>query len=393
MVLVSTDVLMYLRLGYHEKHNRRIWLSIAPPSKIIEISQAAIRLVLLTSRSLRASPHALVAIFFQSLPGQDARSTPASPPQPASATPATMFGSWRKGAGKGGKQNGGGPYGGPYAPRYNGPQQRNWGYDRGGGGGGQGFTGMLGQMTSVMDNIAALGELTRVGAALSQVQQPVQAGAGPPQAAPAAPAPGVAPPPASPSTPGVSEPARDLARALTDVLSCRRTPPRGTPGSSRRSTACTASRARGLLRLGDPLHTSPRPLRQPAPPGAPGGAPAGEATAAGDPVPLFGTKVNAATHCSALDMLAVGASRANMTQLSQEIMSAEEAALPFSEWWAQVSRCKDVPQWSTRLQALGMPQSEVPTIRSFNQVGQKIYARLMQDGSWADSDQQYIIFP
>ena len=104
-----------------------------------------------------------------------------------------MFGSWRKGAGKGGKQSGGGPYGGPYAPRYNGPQQRNWGYDRGGGSGGQGFTGMLGQMTSVMDNVAALGELTRVGTALSQVQQPLQAGGSPPQPAPAAAAPGSAP--------------------------------------------------------------------------------------------------------------------------------------------------------------------------------------------------------
>ena len=101
--------------------------------------------------------------------------------------------------------------------------------------------------------------------------------------------------------------------------------------------------------------------------------------------------VNAATHSSALDMLAIGASRANMTQLSQEIASADGAAFPFSEWWTQVSRCKSVSQWSTKLQTFGMPQSEGPTVSSFNKVGQKIYARLMRDGSWADSDQQNIV--
>ena len=67
-----------------------------------------------------------------------------------------MFGSWRQGAGKGGKPSGGGPHGGPYAPRYGDPQQRNWGYDRGVGSGGQGSTGMIGQLNSVMDNFAAL---------------------------------------------------------------------------------------------------------------------------------------------------------------------------------------------------------------------------------------------
>ena len=137
--------------------------------------------------------------------------------------------------------------------------------------------------------------------------------------------------------------------------------------------------------------TPPRPLRQAPSPGAPGPPPAAEAAAAGDTIPLFGTTVNAATHSSALDLLGVGASRANMVQLSQEIASGEGAALPFSEWWAQISRCKSVSQWSTKLQALGMPQAEGPSISSFSKVGQKIYARLMRDGSWADSDQQNIV--
>ena len=110
-----------------------------------------------------------------------------------------------------------------------------------------------------------------------------------------------------------------------------------------------------------------------------------------DDAPLFGTMINVATHTSALEMLGVGASRSNMTQLSQEITSADGATLPFSEWWAQVSRCKSVGQWGTKLQSFGMPQSEIANVSSFNKVGQNIYARLMRDGSWADSDQQNVV--
>eukprot|EP00959_Pyramimonas_sp_CCMP1952_P318190 6658440-Pyramimonas_sp.AAC.1 len=75
---------------------------------------------------------------------------------------------------------------------------------------------MLGQMTSVMDNVAALGELTRLGNALAQSQQQ-----------PTVPTPGCSgvtaqPPPAAPAqTTGVSttsEPARELVGALTDVF-------------------------------------------------------------------------------------------------------------------------------------------------------------------------------
>eukprot|EP00959_Pyramimonas_sp_CCMP1952_P101322 2119649-Pyramimonas_sp.AAC.1 len=80
-----------------------------------------------------------------------------------------------------------------------------------------------------------------------------------------------------------------------------------------------------------------------------------------------------------------------MVQLAQEIATADGATLPFAEWWAQVSRCKSVGQWATKLQALGMPQTEIASASSFNKVGQKIYAHLLRDGSWADTDQQSIV--
>ena len=91
---------------------------------------------------------------------------------------------------------------------------------------------MLGQMTSVMDNIAALGELTRVGSALAQSQlqptQPAPTTGG--SAQPAAPsAEGQTPPPGAgtPGAPTNSEPARELVGALTEVLRS------STPGDSR----------------------------------------------------------------------------------------------------------------------------------------------------------------
>eukprot|EP00959_Pyramimonas_sp_CCMP1952_P003626 76652-Pyramimonas_sp.AAC.1 len=72
-------------------------------------------------------------------------------------------------------------------------------------------------MTSAMDNIAALGELTRVGAALAQTQQ--QPNVPPPVATPPGPqggSQGTGTP--SPTTASGAEPARELVGAITNAL-------------------------------------------------------------------------------------------------------------------------------------------------------------------------------
>eukprot|EP00959_Pyramimonas_sp_CCMP1952_P321556 6728846-Pyramimonas_sp.AAC.1 len=67
---------------------------------------------------------------------------------------------------------------------------------------------------------------------------------------------------------------------------------------------------------------------------------------------------------------------------------SEGASLPFAEWWTQVSTCKSVGQWGTKLQAFVLPQAELANISSFNKVGQMLFARLLKNGAWAQTDQQ-----
>eukprot|EP00959_Pyramimonas_sp_CCMP1952_P026430 554532-Pyramimonas_sp.AAC.1 len=55
-------------------------------------------------------------------------------------------------------------------------------------------------------------------------------------------------------------------------------------------------------------------------------------------------------HDHAIDILGVGPQRQTMIQLSQEISSSTCATMPHSAWWAQISRCKGLAQWQTKLQ-------------------------------------------
>ena len=96
-------------------------------------------------------------------------------------------------------------------------------------------------------------------------------------------------------------------------------------------------------------------------------------------------------HAAAMETFGVNSTRQNMAQLAQEVENADGAVLPFSQWWSQASKCKGVGQWAVTLKALGMPQEEAPQISSFAKIGQKVFARIMQDGSWASSDQQHIV--
>ena len=106
---------------------------------------------------------------------------------------------------------------------------------------------------------------------------------------------------------------------------------------------------------------------------------------------MFGPMVNGAMRAAAMDSFGVNASRSNMAQLAQEVANGEGAVLPFSQWWAQAAKCKGVGQWAVKLKALGMPTDETPQVSSFAKIGQKLYARMLQDGSWASSDQQTIV--
>ena len=106
---------------------------------------------------------------------------------------------------------------------------------------------------------------------------------------------------------------------------------------------------------------------------------------------MFSTMVNTAMHSAAMESFGVNEARPNMAQLAQEVANADGAVLPFSQWWSQAAKCKGIGQWAVKLKALGMPQEETPQISSFAKIGQKLFARMLQNGSWASSDQQNII--
>ena len=106
---------------------------------------------------------------------------------------------------------------------------------------------------------------------------------------------------------------------------------------------------------------------------------------------MFSPMVNMAMHSAAMDSFGVNEARPNMSQLAQEVANADGAVLPFSQWWAQAAKCKGVGQWAVKLKAFGHANGRDSSGLQLCQDRQKLCARMLQDGSWASSDQQTIV--
>ncbi|CAK0903035.1 unnamed protein product [Prorocentrum cordatum] len=216
-------------------------------------------------------------------------------------------------------------------------------------------------MTSVMDNIAALGGLTRAGNALAQTRQqlaPPAANRGPPPAA-------------SPATlGGPTEPARELVGALTEVIRS------SSPGDSRLQQAI--ARPRDLVGIATPTAAAT------AAGSTAGAAPSSNPLAANPIIQQLQNDV--ATLQSTVGTHGLQISTIN------EISAATTAPMPCEAWWSQIARCKGISQWQVKLQSLGMPASDTAGASSSSKIGQIVYSRLQYDGSWSEADLQAITF-
>eukprot|EP00959_Pyramimonas_sp_CCMP1952_P175595 3669256-Pyramimonas_sp.AAC.1 len=155
---------------------RRIWRYVSPLTHLNDIIELCLRLVYSTSFHLLPRPSRLAAVYDQGIavleesPHLAEDHLPARPSQAAQQTLAADTMSWR-GGNKGPYGNGGGGGKGPRAPRFQG--------HNGGGQYWQGppppragtFTSMAQEMNSFIENIGALGEMSRPGAILSNQQQ------------------------------------------------------------------------------------------------------------------------------------------------------------------------------------------------------------------------------
>ncbi|CAK0806036.1 unnamed protein product [Prorocentrum cordatum] len=68
-----------------------------------------------------------------------------------------------------------------------------------------------------------------------------------------------------------------------------------------------------------------------------------------------------------------------------------KASIQFADWWREVAKTKGLPQWRTELQHLGCSAGDVNAINHALTIGEIIFAWLLEEGTWHESDLQNIV--
>lgn len=435
IILIATDCLLYVRLGFTFRQIYSIWKDILYEPHFCSVAELVIKIVQLTSTHLVLPMNEQISIAHSTTVTTSAQvleSGEAHRPTLSSPLLDMSWGKGHKGQGKG--YNGGGWYDSGFGGAHHGK-----GYGRGGNNSQSGtIAGMAQQFSGLMSDVQAMAQMTQIGTMLAQQQQ---GGFGQtPQA--------LGQPTANTSP--TKEAAAGLAEALVQVVdniapkedskvaeTVRRlsalagharaesasTSIETDPafkrlklevesltgkvdnhaqelGSIRNSvdrTATDVGAMRALLEqslAGGPARGAPHGVAPGLPAGGGGLPPAhvhAELAPPHAPVaavegegPLFGPMVDRATMEKVLPLIGVAATRREIQELLARV---PVGGFPFNGWWQEMQRLKSIAQWRGKLINIGVDPGLVEHI-NMAQVGSLLYRRVADDLSISPADLQ-----
>ena len=114
-----------------------------------------------------------------------------------------------------------------------------------------------------------------------------------------------------------------------------------------------------------------------------GGHPAGPAPGGdGQNLALFAPTVTEAIHDKAIGYVGITSTRREASDCRGKL------PLPFKTWWDTMGTLKGLAQWKTKLTTLECPEEQLGDELTRQNVGKLLYQYLLQDGTWAEEEMQ-----